>query len=168
MPKLCLFTLCLFLHATAFGAAVGEAAPDFTLPDLFQKTSNNGAISLNDYRGKVVYLDFWASWCAPCLVSIPLINELRNKYKNEAFEVLAVNVDTDPEDGIDFLYDHPVDYPVVSDPEGLSPALYELIGMPTSFLIDAEGTIRLVHVGFKLSDIDMIEAELVELLEASK
>ncbi len=143
----------------------GETAPEFTLPAL--RTTDGGDINLADFRGKVVYVDFWASWCPPCLVSIPLLNELRDKYVAEGkpFEVLAVNVDSDPEDGIEFLLDEPVNYVVVSDPEGKTPALYGVPGMPTSYLVDAEGRVRLVHEGFKRSDIDMIEAEVVKLLE---
>jgi thiol-disulfide isomerase/thioredoxin len=115
-----------------------------------------------------VYVDFWASWWPPCLVSIPLLNELRNEYVNagKPFEVLAVNVDADPDDGIDFLLDEPVNYVVVSDPKGDTPRLYKVPGMPTSYLVDAKGQVRLVHTGFKKSDIDMIEAEVDKLLEA--
>ncbi len=164
MRTISLFIFALSLSASSWGAAVGDTAPDLSLPNLYQEQVNDSLINLNDFRGKVVYLDFWASWCAPCLVSIPLLNELREQYSAQGFEVLAVNVDTDPEDGIDFLIDHPVSYPVLTDPEGVTPALYKLIGMPTSFLIDAEGTVRMVHVGFKESDIEIIEAELIELL----
>jgi thiol-disulfide isomerase/thioredoxin len=161
---LCLAT-CV-LPAGAFAVEAGETAPDFSLPPL--RTDDGSAdIKLANLRGKVVYVDFWASWCPPCLVSIPLLNELRDKYVAEGkpFEVLAVNVDSDPEDGIDFLLDEPVNYVVVSDPAGTTPALYKVPGMPTSYLVDASGQVRLVHTGFKRSDIDMIEAEVVKLLE---
>ncbi|MEX2365273.1 MAG: TlpA disulfide reductase family protein [Pseudohongiellaceae bacterium] len=160
-----LLTILLMLSAgtPALSAQVGEPAPDFALPGLYSSASS----TLGDYRGKIIYLDFWASWCPPCLVSIPLLNELRNKYaaRGADFEIVAVNVDTDPEDGRDFLLDNPVDYVVLSDPEGTVPGQYEIRGMPSSFLIDSEGRIRLAHEGFKRSDIEMIEARLVELLE---
>jgi thiol-disulfide isomerase/thioredoxin len=161
---LCLLSLAFPLAVQAVEA--GETAPDFALPPL-RSTDGSSAIKLADFRGKVVYVDFWASWCAPCLVSIPLLNELRDKYvaEGKAFEVLAVNVDSDPEDGIEFLLDEPVSYVVVSDPAGTTPALYKVPGMPTSYLVDAQGQVRLVHTGFKRSDIDMIEAEVGKLLE---
>jgi thiol-disulfide isomerase/thioredoxin len=157
--------LALALPVTAQAVESGETAPEFTLPAL--RTADGGAVNLADFRGKVVYVDFWASWCPPCLVSIPLLNELRDKYvaAGKPFEVLAVNVDSDPEDGIEFLLDEPVNYVVVSDPEGKTPALYGVPGMPTSYLVDAEGRVRLVHEGFKRSDIELIEAEVVKLLE---
>lgn len=165
--------LCIALLLTSGGVGhlalaleTGAQAPDFTLPPL-RAEDGTAPIALNSLRGKIVYVDFWASWCAPCLVSIPLLNELRNRYvaDGKPFEVLAINVDSEPQNGIEFLLDEPVNYPVVSDPAGTTPALYEVPGMPTSYLVDASGRVRLVHEGFKRSDIDLIEAELVKLLE---
>jgi thiol-disulfide isomerase/thioredoxin len=144
----------------------GEQAPNLLLPQL-QESGEAREIALSDHLGKVVYLDFWASWCAPCLVSMPIMNEMRNRLQAQgvAFEVLAVNVDTDPEDGIDFLLDKPVDFVVLSDPEGETPALYSVRGMPTSYLISADGMIVMRHEGFKRSDAEMIEREILELAE---
>lgn len=162
---LCLMPLLLPLAAQA--VETGEAAPEFTLPPLRSEDGNTD-IRLADFRGKVIYVDFWASWCPPCLVSIPLLNELRNKLveAGEPFEVLAINVDSDPELGIDFLLDEPVQYLALRDPAGTTPALYKVPGMPTSYLVDTQGRVRLVHTGFKRSDIDKIEAEVVKLLDA--
>lgn len=162
-----LFTLLLSivpLHALALEP--GDAAPQFALPGL-DGADSTVTLDLQQYRGKVVYLDFWASWCPPCLVSMPLLDALRNRLvaAGADFEVLAINVDSDPEDGREFLLDSPVQYVVLSDPKGQTPKLYQVKGMPTSFLLDAEGTIRLVHQGFKASDIDMIESEVQKLLD---
>src|SRR5687767_7146528 len=98
--------LCSLLSTYATAVEVGEQAPSFTLPKLNEEASA-GAVNLADFRGKVVYVDFWASWCAPCQVSIPLLSELRNSYAEEGldFEVVAINVDSDPADGTDFLLD---------------------------------------------------------------
>lgn len=163
---LCLVPLLLPLLGTSARAVeTGEAAPAFTLPPL-RSEDGTADISLADFRGKVVYVDFWASWCPPCLVSIPLLNELRNRLvaAGEPFEVLAINVDSDPEAGIDFLLDEPVQYLALRDPAGTTPALYKVPGMPTSYLVDAQGQVRLVHTGFRRSDIDKIEAEVIRLL----
>ena len=156
-----LAAFCLFQAAGA--AEPGDKAPDLALPQL-QET---GEVSLAEYRGKVVYLDFWASWCAPCLVSMPIMNEMRNRLQAQGipFEVLAVNVDSDPEDGIDFLLDQPVDFVVLTDPEGETPAAYSVRGMPTSYLISADGMIEMKHEGFKRSDAEMIEREILEIVE---
>ena len=160
-----LLLYCLLSTTQVFALEPGDVAPAFSLPGL--RSEDGTSTTLADYRGKVVYVDFWASWCPPCLVSIPLLNELRNRYVNAGkdFEIVAINLDSDPEDGIDFLLDDPVQYRVLSDPEGATPASYEVKGMPTSYLLDKTGTIRLVHEGFKRSDIDMIEAQVKLLLE---
>ena len=165
-PRIAQFLCVLLFPSPALAVATGDTAPDFTLPPL-RTSDGSSAISLTAFRGKVVYVDFWASWCAPCLVSIPLLNEMRERYvaEGKAFEVLAVNVDSEPEDGIEFLLDEPLSYPVVSDPEGTTPALYSVPGMPTSYLVDGEGRVRLVHTGFKRSDIELIEAEVGKLLD---
>jgi len=144
---------------------LGTSAPAFTLPGL---RPQDGAAKLNlaDFRGKVVYVDFWASWCGPCVVSTPLLNELRNRLvkQGKAFEIVAINVDKKPADGIDFLSDQPVQYVALSDPAGTTPASYQVKSMPTGFLVDASGKIRLIHQGFKTSDIKLIEAEVEKLL----
>ena len=165
IPAASLLSACLaLLPGIASSLEVGAAAPAFTLPGL--RPEDGASVNPADYRGKVVYVDFWASWCAPCLISTPLLNELRNKLvqQGKPFEIVAVNVDKDPEDGIDFLLDEPVQYVTVSDPQGRTPSGYEVAAMPTAFLVDADGTIRLIHEGFKSSDIELIEAEVNRLL----
>ena len=162
IPVVAAFMLsCIFCLNQAIGVEEGEQAPYLSLPQL----QLEGDVSLADYKGKIVYLDFWASWCAPCLVSMPIMNEMRNRLQREgmAFEVIAINVDSDPEDGIDFLIDKPVDFIVLTDPEGISPADYTVRGMPTSFLIDTNGKIIMHHEGFKRSDGQMIEQEIRQL-----
>jgi cytochrome c biogenesis protein CcmG, thiol:disulfide interchange protein DsbE len=145
----------------AHGVEEGEQAPGLSLPQL----QLEGQVNLADYKGSIVYLDFWASWCPPCLVSMPIMNEMRNRLQSEgmAFEVVAVNVDSDPEDGIDFLLDKPVDFIVLADPEGISPADFAVRGMPTSFLIDTQGKVIMHHEGFKRSDGEMIEQAIRQL-----
>ncbi|HWK53039.1 MAG TPA: TlpA disulfide reductase family protein [Hyphomicrobiales bacterium] len=147
----------------ALALSEGMVAPDFTLPAL---QAPGESVILSEQRGKVVYVDFWASWCAPCRVSMPLLNELRNRLVNEgaAFEVVAVDVDSRADDGLAFLEEAAVDYVVASDTQGEVPATYELRGMPTGFLLDRDGRIRLIHTGFKSSDIEVIEREARRLL----
>ena len=167
--RLPLFFLGLALLAPAsLALQEGDQAPDFSLPGM----DGSGSVSLDDYRGKVVYLDFWASWCPPCLESLPLVNDLRNRLVAEGaeFEVIAVNVDSDTADGRDFLeydLDEPLSYVLLSDPAGQVPARYELQVMPSSFLIDAEGRIRMVHEGFRASDLEDIEAAISAALEVT-
>ena len=142
--------LCLVL-ATAPAAALdpGDRAPSFQAPLL----TGPGSLSLQKYRGKVVYLDFWASWCGPCLVSLPLLEELRREFPAADFQIVAVNVDQDLARARGFLAKRPVGYPSATDPAGRIPELFGLETMPTSFLIDRSGVIRHVHRGFRKGDV---------------
>lgn len=144
---------------------VGAMAPAFSLPGLQAKDSKT-TFTTADFRGKVVYVDFWASWCGPCKISAPLLSELRDRLvkQGKAFEVVAINVDKKAADGLEFLEESPVTYLTLSDPAGATPAKYEVKGMPTGFLLDGTGKIRLIHQGFKSSDIKTIEAEITKLL----
>jgi len=110
-------------------------------------------------------VDFWASWCAPCLLSLPLYNDLYNKYRDQGLEIVGINIDNPIEDGLDFLLDTPLDFKIPSDPDGDTPTLYDVYGMPTSYLIDREGVVRLVHEGYRPGDIEKIEEEIKALLE---
>jgi len=152
-----LISLCVALQVNAETAPV---APAFSLTTL----DESDTLSLSDYQGKVIYLDFWASWCAPCRKSLPLLNELRNELKSEGFEVLAINVDELREDGIRFLEEYPVDYPTLFDNQGVA-ATYQLRGMPTAYLIDRDGLLHSQHVGFNPKDMSDIRAEVTQLLK---
>lgn len=154
--------LILALPLTVQAVEEGDTAPLFTLPDIQE---GKPAISLESLRGKTVYVDFWASWCAPCLRSMPLINELYGKYRDQDFEVIAINVDDPIEDGQDFLLDTPLDYLIAADTDNVVLNEFGVTGMPTSFLIDEHGTVRMVHMGFRANDIEIIEAAVRELLE---
>lgn len=157
--------LAVFLALLGWGTAAqsletGERAPAFRMPSL----SSGSEISLDASRGRVIYLDFWASWCAPCATSLPLLDALQEELGPQGFTVLAVNVDRDPEKARRFLERHPVRYPSASDPEGRLPALYGVPTMPTSYLIDRKGTVRLVHRGFRRSDLETLRREIHALL----
>jgi cytochrome c biogenesis protein CcmG/thiol:disulfide interchange protein DsbE len=145
----------------ALGLEQGQQAPDFTLPDIAE---GKPPITLSALRGKTVYVDFWASWCAPCLRSMPLINELYARYRDQGFEVIAINVDDPIEDGREFLLDTPLDYLIAADTKGEMLGAYAVRGMPTSFLIDRDGVVRMVHTGFRDNDIVLIEDAVRSLL----
>jgi cytochrome c biogenesis protein CcmG, thiol:disulfide interchange protein DsbE len=149
----------LSLIATAFSANLfaleeGDMLPEFSIPSIY---AGKPPITSESLKGKTVLVDFWASWCAPCLTSLPLYNELYHKYKDQGFEVVAITVDNPIEDGLDFLLDTPLDFLIPADPEGDFAELFQVFGMPTSYLIDASGTVKLVHMGFRSGDIEIIE-----------
>ncbi|MGH8467030.1 MAG: TlpA family protein disulfide reductase, partial [Pseudomonas sp.] len=107
LRALVMMTMVTFAAPVALAIEEGEQAPAFTLPAMQEGEPD---ISLAALRGKTVYVDFWASWCAPCLRSMPLINELYGKYQDRGFEVVAINVDDPIEDGEDFLIDRDFDF----------------------------------------------------------
>jgi peroxiredoxin len=148
--------------AGALGA--GDTAPQFTARAL----EGAGQLSLADYRGKLVYLDFWASWCPPCLVSLPALEALRQEYAARGFEVVAVNLDRDLEQARRFLRKNPVGYKSASDPEGRIPRSFEVETMPTSFLIDRNGVVQYVHEGFRKGDVELLRERIEALLGAAR
>ena len=150
----CLYLL-LMQSVSAF-----EPAP------LFSGVAVNGgqSINLNDYRGKVVFVDFWASWCPPCLLSLPAYNQMRKDIGTAEFEIIAINVDEDTEDGLRFLEDHPVDFPVLVDPVGEIGKPYRIRTLPRSFLLDRNGQIVSSHKSFKAGDEIKLKQEIVTLL----
>ena len=111
-------------------------APDFTLPD-----PGGNRKSLKDYRGKVVFLAFWATWCEFCREEIPAIESLYRDFKGKGLEIVAVNIKDKREDALAFIKKHKISYPVLMDPEGDVGALYGAFATPTVYLIDRKGTV---------------------------
>lgn len=143
--------------------AVGELAPEFVFQSLMQSDKINEKLS--DYRGKVVYLDFWASWCKPCLKSMPLLNQMRGELEAFGFEVLAINLDNDLQNAKAFIEKYPVDYPVVHTKDIGIYKLYQINVLPTSYIIDRQGILRYAHQGFKESDMKKIRQQVTLLLK---
>lgn len=157
---LSLMTSLMLAPTSVRALEAGERAPDFAAPALDGK----GTVSLAQYRGKVVYLDFWASWCAPCLKAIPEIEAMRKDLASDGFQVVAVNLDTTPKKALRLLAKNPIGYPSASDPKGRLPKQFGVDTMPTSYLIDGEGVIRYVHRGFQRGDGTKLRAEIRKLL----
>jgi thiol-disulfide isomerase/thioredoxin len=133
----------MFLATSADAAAVGEAAPPFTL-----QTATAETVALDALRGRVVYVDFWASWCGPCRRSFPWMNEMQQKYGARGFTVVGINVDKKRADAERFLQQTPAAFTIVFDAAGATPAAYAVKGMPSSYLIDAQGNVAAAEVGF--------------------
>jgi thiol-disulfide isomerase/thioredoxin len=120
---------------------------------------------LEAYAGKVVLLDFWASWCSPCLQSFPWMNELQQKHGDEGLVVLAVNLDQDRKLAETFLGKTPAKFRVEYDAAGDVARQFQVQAMPTSFLIDRQGKIRVRHAGFKEKQRQEREQQIVQLLK---
>ena len=163
-PTALLLLLCtLSLAATAATPQAGQPAPAVAGARL----DGQGQLSLAGLRGKVVYLDFWASWCKPCALSLPTLDGFRKEFGKD-FAVLAINVDHDPALARAFLSRRPVGYPSLFDPKGEFPVRFGVETMPTSFLIDRQGVIRRVHKGFRKEDVPELHAAIQELIRSGR
>jgi thiol-disulfide isomerase/thioredoxin len=123
---------------------VGKKATDFTLEGL----EKGASVRLADYAGKVVMLDFWASWCAPCRYEMPVLQELYDRYKDEGLALIAVNVGEDRDTAARFVTSYGFTFPVALDPKRSVESVYATRGLPTLIIIDRQGVIQHVHVGF--------------------
>jgi cytochrome c biogenesis protein CcmG/thiol:disulfide interchange protein DsbE len=132
-------------------------APGFSLKDISGKT-----INLNEYRGKVVMLDFWATWCGPCRIEIPEFVDLQNRYGNQGFAVIGISMDDGPGPVVDFYREFKMNYPVAMGSERLGELYGGILGLPTTFLIGRDGRIYAKHVG--ATDISVFEEEVRQLL----
>ena len=148
------------LKAAESSSALALAKPAFTLPLL-----GGGTRSLSDLEGKVVYVDFWASWCGPCRKSLPMYETLFRETGSEHFQIVAINLDEDQADAVRFLEKHPVSYPVLLDPSGQTASDWGIKAMPSSFLLDGSGTIIREYAGFEPSHMEEIRHDIQELLD---
>jgi thiol-disulfide isomerase/thioredoxin len=123
-----------------------------------------GELDLASHKGKVVYLDFWASWCKPCRESFPWMNGLLSKYPADKFTVITINLDAESSEMQRFLGKIPAQFDIYHDASGSIAEKFQLEGMPTSYLIDASGKVVSKHIGFYTSKIGEYENEIEELL----
>ncbi len=146
------------LARPAQALAGGDAAPALELEGLA------GPVNLAALKGRVVYLDFWASWCPPCRQSFPWMDEMLARHGAAGLAVVAVNVDRQRAPADQFLRAVPSRATIAFDPEGASPKRFGARAMPTSFVIGRDGRIRLQHDGFREADRAPLEVALVQAL----
>lgn len=138
--------VCCVISAASLASSglTGQAAPDFAL-----KSSSGENLRLSEYRGDVVMVNFWATWCGPCRQEMPLLDELYTRYQRVGFSLLGVNIDDDSSKAMDMVDELGVSFPVLFDAHKEVSKLYEVGAMPVTVLIDREGTVRYVHHGYK-------------------
>ena len=124
-------------------------------------------LRLDDYHGKVVVLDFWASWCVPCRRSFPWMNEMQAKYGDDGLVVIAVNLDNDASEARAFLQQYPAQFTIVYDPDRSLAHDYDVQVMPSSYLIGRDGNVIERHLGFKTAKTDEYEAAIVAAIRAT-
>jgi thiol-disulfide isomerase/thioredoxin len=157
-----IFTSCIFSSLLLVGNnvfATPYPAPEINLP------GEQGEVRLTDYEGKVVYLDFWASWCIPCKKSFPWMAKIKKKYSVQGFEVIAVNLDKDKKLADEFLKMMNINFVIAFDDSGKSASDYDLQGMPVSYLIGRDSKVHASHLGFREQDKVKLEQAIQTLLK---
>jgi peroxiredoxin len=149
--------LCIvLLAAETFAVGLREEAPDFTLKSL--EGSN---LRLEEYRGQVVLINFWASWCGPCRQEMPVLDRLHHRYEDTGFAVLGINVEGDSGSAQEIVDKTNVTFPILLDDGQKVSELYSLEAMPSTVVVDRDGVIRYIHRGYKPGD----EAKYVEVVK---
>ena len=120
---------------------------------------------ISGHSGKVVLVDFWASWCGPCKQALPAYNKLYSKFKKDGFSVVGINVDDEKSAGVKFLQEHPVNFPIVYDSGKKLVSEVGVVTMPTSYLVDSKGNVHEVHQGFREGDESKMARDIAGLLK---
>lgn len=157
---LALFSIGLLLGGCGEQYPKARLATNFSLPVL----DSDQVVQLADYRGQVVYLTFWASWCLPCRQEMPYLAQLLERHQAQGFAVLAVNVDSDVTLARAFAADYAMPFPVLLDTARNVSAAYRIPGYPTHYLIDRSGHIRFSGLGFDLNDVRAVSQEVATLI----
>jgi thiol-disulfide isomerase/thioredoxin len=131
---------------------------------VLKSLGEESPINMGQFKGKVVYVDFWASWCTPCARSFPFMNDLDREFHDRGLIVLAINLDEKLEDAQAFLAKHPASFALAADPSGQCPRDFGVRGMPSSYLVDRQGMIRHVHLGFRAGEAEKLRALVEQLL----
>ena len=136
--------LSLLLPALGHTVTMAEDAPDFTLKSLEGEN-----LRLKEYRGQVVLINFWASWCGPCREEMPLLEQIHQRYEPLGFTLLGVNVEENSNDAVSWLKDRPVSFPILFDPDNGVSKLYDVVAMPSTVIVDRQGNVRFLHHGYQ-------------------
>jgi thiol-disulfide isomerase/thioredoxin len=157
----------LKIAALSLALGFGVSITAYAAPSLDHKVMDlqGQPVSLQQFAGKVVYVDFWASWCGPCRKSFPWMNAMQAKYQQQGLEVVAINLDVDSALAHEFLSKLPAQFNLRFDPEGDVAHAFELQGMPSSFLFNRKGELVQSHVGFYQQNIPAYEQEIQMLLQ---
>jgi peroxiredoxin len=147
------------------GSASSAIAPTTPAPDFSLHAMGGPNMRLQDQRGRVVMVNFWATWCAPCQQEMPHLNRLYQKYRSSGFVLLGVNVDEDSSKAADVAAKLGITFPVLLDADKRVSKLYDLSTMPSTVLIDRDGKVRFVHRGYLAGYEDAYEKQIRELLK---
>ncbi|MDD5276596.1 MAG: TlpA disulfide reductase family protein [Methylovulum sp.] len=143
-----------------FALDKGDNMPDCALTPVGDTQRYN----LQQFKGKVLYVDFWASWCGPCAKSFPFLNDTEQKYQGQALKIIGINLDENPNDAQDFLAKYPANFTVVADVGEQCAQTFAVKAMPSSYIIDKKGVIRHIQLGFRTGEAKELDVLLGQLL----
>jgi thiol-disulfide isomerase/thioredoxin len=155
--------LALLVASTASALTLGDAPPAIDMPDRA-----GAKVDLNELRGNVVLVDFWASWCGPCREEMPVLEQLHKKYAKQGLVIIGINIDNNSKKMNNFLKGTPVSFRIVHDRKLNVASKYEPGTMPSSYFIGRDGKIRYVHEGFRKKDAAELEERIKTLLAEVK
>ena len=151
--------------ATGAAAAVQSAAAAANAPDFTLRSAEGPNVRLQEQRGRVVMVNFWATWCGPCRQEMPHLNRLYGKYRDAGFTLLGVNIDEDQAKAVGLAARLGLQFPVLLDTDKKVSRLYDLSTMPSTVLIDRDGRMRYVHLGYREGYENTYERQIRELLK---
>ena len=136
------------------------------LVSIFPSTNTTADVpfDMQQYRGKVLLLDFWASWCVPCRRSFPWMNEMHKKYEGQGLVIVGVNMDAEAADAEKFLHEFPAEFQIIEDPNGELAKKFDVVAMPSSYVINRDGDVVKRHLGFKVKRQDEYELLIQSVL----
>ena len=153
------------LAVLAAGTAMAAIAPSSTAPDFTLHTTGGPNMRLQEQRGKVVMINFWATWCGPCRQEMPHLDRLYDKYKSSGFVLMGINVDDDTRNAVAVAAKLGVRFPVLLDTDKQVSRLYDLSTMPSTVIVDRDGKVRHVHRGYLSGYEDTYDKQVRELLK---
>lgn len=156
---ICAFLFSLSLSFGAHPDSVKGKAPDFTL-----KSNSGENLQLSDFRGQIVVINFWATWCGPCRQEMPKLDALYKRYQRAGLVMWGVNVEDDPSLADKLLKENPVSFPILYDVSSTVSELYKVDAMPTTVIVDRDGNMRHLHRGYKPGYEDIYRQQIKALM----
>jgi thiol-disulfide isomerase/thioredoxin len=157
--KKILFLTAILLFSNANAVTVGENSSDCVLTSI-----NNTPVHFHEYTGKVLYIDFWASWCTSCVQSFPFLNQLTHEFGEKGLHIVGVNLDEKVDDAVAFLGHHPSQFTIANHGGEQCAKNFDVQAMPTSYLVDKHGVIRHIHQGFREGEMEELKVQIAQLL----
>jgi thiol-disulfide isomerase/thioredoxin len=148
------------INPLVFAVEAGGAMPTCKLSPIGESQSSD----LSQYKGQVLYVDFWASWCGPCAKSFPFLNEMYEQLKGQGLQIVGVNLDENPDEAKAFLAKYPASFTVVADVSKQCAKDFGVKAMPSSYIIDRKGVVHHVHLGFRPGEAKELRVMVEKLL----